>query len=442
MFIFLLFLTSVILLLQKKAKEAFFIQILISTQINRMYFVSDPTVAGFRFQNWDVIIAFMLISYINTLFLRKKGCKAKHEALQIEKWLYTFLGFIAISAFIDAFRNGTAISDIIKTVRPWLMVFIMPLMRYYLNRKEIIWILSSLVIFTGICLIIVPLQGVLPFELPGAARGDGMGETRYGIMPYFWFLYIWFVAFATKLPVKYKVVLIILLFVSLIFTQARKNLIAILIPWIFFNLRSFNLKKIPLVITSLVLIIVWYFNFAPPRVRLLHEEFGALFKNNLSSYYMGTPNTTEERLLYGENNIQYRAFHLIERLQYLKRDPIWFLFGYSLIHESNFKKKIFYICESGHKQLDTGDISWSYLLVRYGALGMLLTCCYIYLFMKEFITIRGSHYAKIGIGYMLSVLTLSIGDAFLIFPNVYFVPYLLLLISRKTDIVPLKTAVR
>lgn len=397
-----------------------------------MYFVSDPTVFGFRFQIWDVLILFIVIAFINMLFLKKRGFSGYYKVPipKITYYLLTFLVLLFIEGMIDFGRNHTPISDIIKTARPWLTVLILPLIPFYLSKDDMSWIIKALAVFTGICLIIVPLQGALPFELPGAARNDGLGGTRYGMMPYFWFLYLWFVVFNPKIELKHKILLAALLFISMVFTQARKNFLAVIVTTAFFYMKDFKIKRVPAIIAGVFLVLVWYFNFAPPRIRLLHEEVGGLLSNNLSSYYMGTANTTEERLLYGENNIQYRAFHFIERFNFLKKDPIKLVFGFSMIHDSHFKKRIFVINE-GDKQLDTGDISWSYLIVRYGLFGIALVILYNLVFIGSFNRYYESCYSKMGIAYILTILTLSIGDAYVIFPNVYVVPYLLLLIARN-----------
>ena len=77
-----------------------------------------------------------------------------------------------------------------------------------------------------------------------------------------------------------------------------------------------------------------------------------------------------------EGNMTFRLYMLAERYQYLKTDPLYYLFGIGNVIEQDFPTtfRIGGYSEEMQRptQLDTGDISWPLIILRLGMIGLIL----------------------------------------------------------------------
>ena len=81
----------------------------------------------------------------------------------------------------------------------------------------------------------------------------------------------------------------------------------------------------------------------------------------------------------------FRLYILAERYEYLKNDPIHYLFGIGNVVENDFKdvfKIGLYNEDSDIIQLDTGDIAWPLIILRLGMLGLLLYLIWSFMFIS------------------------------------------------------------
>ena len=137
----------------------------------------------------------------------------------------------------------------------------------------------------------------------------------------------------------------------------------------------------------------------------------------------------------------FRILHLLERNQYLLEHPQAMLLGAGLMPEDSkmvnkmFDFEIGLVDELTNStlQLDTGDISYPVLLLRFGYLGTFLYLYLIFYLMFYFYKKRENRYAFFSFLYLV----LSIGDSFfaanLLNPVTYLLPLISYQIIQKTD---------
>jgi hypothetical protein len=138
----------------------------------------------------------------------------------------------------------------------------------------------------------------------------------------------------------------------------------------------------------------------------------------------------------------FRILHMMERNQYLLDNPKAMLVGAGLMTEDskltyslfNFDVGLVEELSGQTVQLDTGDISYSILFLRYGYLGTLLVLS-LYLFLLVYF--YKNHRNPVGLfsfGYLIMVMICSFFAPMLILPISFLVPLITYNIVRKNKL--------
>ena len=122
-------------------------------------------------------------------------------------------------------------------------------------------------------------------------------------------------------------------------------------------------------------LLIYFASFAFPS---LHERFNDAFQE-MAGFEQSSKNMDVE------GNTTFRLFMLTERYEYLKTSPQKYLFGIGNVIEQDFPT-IFAIGGFDREmqrptQLDTGDISWSSIILRTGMIGLIIYMFIVFSFV-------------------------------------------------------------
>ncbi|GHT76293.1 hypothetical protein AGMMS50262_14090 [Bacteroidia bacterium] len=141
-----------------------------------------------------------------------------------------------------------------------------------------------------------------------------------------------------------------------------------------------------------------------------------------------------------EGTFTYRIAHLVERNQYIMEHPKAIILGAGLIPEDSEKVEEMFDFKLGlleeimgtTYQLETPDISYSVLLIRFGYLGTFLYLL-IYIFLAVFFyKNQENSYARIAFLFILLTFGASFFSANLVQPITYVLPMMCYVIVKKT----------
>ena len=285
-----------------------------------------------------------------------------------------------------------------------------------LDYKQLMWVFRKVWGITTIACVLYVMQRVVGIEtLTGGAVGEasGGGVARYRNIPY---LAYFFLVYATvRLDFsKFRSVLLLLLFaVSLVLTQHRGIMIAYGASIVFYLLLE---RKVGKMVQYTIIGAFLFFTVGNIAVeRFERDDTGSDFEALMNLDY--------KKVSFEDDNdggtLTFRFMHLLERADYLIRNPQYALLGVGLRHEDSPKTQRdfnFYICSRKvdgagwyYQQLDTGDLFWSTPLIKTGFIGfglyVAITIC-IFLFF-----LRNRHVSKL-VGIALYYYVLLIVSSF------------------------------
>ncbi|MBR3982111.1 MAG: O-antigen ligase family protein [Bacteroidaceae bacterium] len=319
--------------------------------------------------------ALLLILLISFCYRNKRVDMTPYK--DIHKVVKLFLVYLASITLVDLVVNGTPFVSVVKTSRHWLcllILFVIPQIPYntlYKTLRITFYItltISALIIFeyfagTDFFTRIIEENGIKRGALP----------TYYALL----YTFLIFTDYYRFSKIKKYLYLGILIASQLVSTTRSISLaivlgIAVCIWYLSTNKFNSFLKLGGLCIA------IYVTSFALPS---LHERFNEAF-DEISGMEQSSKN------LDAEGNTTFRLYMVAERYQYLKTNPQYYLLGIGNVIEQEFPT-IFMIGGYNKEmrrptQLDTGDISWSPIILRLGILGLV-----IYLIMTfKFITFQ------------------------------------------------------
>ena len=122
-------------------------------------------------------------------------------------------------------------------------------------------------------------------------------------------------------------------------------------------------------------VVIYLASFALPS---LNRRFNDAFKE-IAGIEQSSKN------LDTEGNMTFRLYMLIERYQYIRNNTQFYAFGIGNVIEQNFPTTFtigLYDEEMQRPtQLDTGDISWTLIILRLGMIGLIIYLCFIFRFI-------------------------------------------------------------
>jgi hypothetical protein len=142
-----------------------------------------------------------------------------------------------------------------------------------------------------------------------------------------------------------------------------------------------------------------------------------------------------------ESTFSFRIAHLLERNQYLLDHPVAMLFGAGLLPEDSknvnkmfdFKVGLAEELTGDIVQVDTGDISYSGLFLKFGYLGSALILFFFIYLMVYFYKKRSNRYAFFSFLYFILSFGVSFFSANLIEPIFFLLPLISYQIVKKAE---------
>lgn len=359
-------------------------------------------------------------------FTRIHEVKKKSNTNEIK--LFVLFGcFLIISSLFDVFVNKTSIIDIVKTNKSWLVLLNLFSFRNleYKTIHKTIRLVILITIFQTLIYYIQYFSGIKIYEVHESTYDfAGKDINRGGFPPHFALLTFFFLIYnKTILRIKeyLRYLILILIFGTVILSVTRSVLISFLFgTFLLFFLDRLKAKNIAAFVFtfSLLFYILMQSKVMNDRFNKGIGDIQYAFNNN---YKLANIN----------ENFSFRVFHFQERLDYICSSTYSFIFGLGYVHESSFNKKIFTIGldskdGAGIIQLDSGDFSWSVLLLRFGFLGLAIYLVFYFCFLAFFFKERMTPIARISFVYMfINIVVLSFVSSNI--SNGYYWPIIFLL---------------
>lgn len=396
---FVILLFALLFFFSRKKGLSLFLLIVLST--GGFWFIGlVTTIGGFSIKLTDLGLIYILLIIVYKLF--------KGELQKLNgpfKVLNYFLIFLTISILIDLSINGTPLEDIFRTSRNWLFILFVYIVPSY-TKEDILYAIKLVVIVTTIQLLLFlsePITGIVLFSPYGMIEALKMTNvTRYSLFPpLLFFLFVWIY---TNQDIKkiYKNLLIGLIFLAIVITLIRSLVLALA----FIVVISIFLTKNQSLSKKLMLII---FIFVSALSISMYEPISSRFSESTKD--VTSLGGSSKKV---EGNMSFRILLASERLEYILEDTQKTIFGIGFIQEKNFKGH-FRIGLKDEKnrtiQLDTGDIAWPTLFLRFGLVGTFLYMLFYILLIIYFWKNKEDSIGMAGLYFMIIYLIWSITGA-------------------------------
>ena len=218
--------------------------------------------------------------------------------------------------------------------------------------------------------------------------------------------------------IRYRLFVILLILSVMFISQNRTPLITLLFQIIVFLVLAKDVKYKSQIILFCILLFPSFNSLMSSRSQ---EEKSAITTNANVLDYVGSG---DYQALSEGNTFLFRIAMLLERLDYIISTPQYTLFGVGAMHESTAQKKFdFRVGTAGQgndgltyvNQLDSIDIVWSPILIRYGLIGLFFHLCILLWIIVKFFKRRNNMIMMLGflsyLGGMVS--SFSSGGMFL-----------------------------
>jgi hypothetical protein len=376
--------------------------------------------------DYALLILFSIL-FIDCLFV--KNYLRKDDIL---KFLVPFGIFLAMCIVYSKFSVGLGWVDIIRTCRYqffWLAFFIFRNM----EKKQLESLLKSLFVITAVCSFLFILQIFIDETILNETEKSeftilGTTVPRFYNQPDMLCFFVFMALYCNLIhgTVKKFAAFLLVLALTCAFHRSQIGFFLIAVG-LGFVLRFPRLRRIKVLTASgIILLAIVVYGGAKLVKSGTISDLNTVISGNIVDANIDITDLNDA-------TFTFRIAHLLERNQYLLENPKAMIIGAGLIPEDSkkvdqmFDFKIGLLEELTDKtvQLDTGDISYSILLIRMGYLGTLLYLMIYGYLMVFFYKKRDHQYAFSGFLFLV----MSLGISFFSSNFVQAVTYLLPLIS-------------
>ena len=343
-----------------------------------------------------------------------------------------FYIFLASCIAYNRYVIGIDWKEIIRTAR-YNVLWIVYLVLRNLSKEQLHTLMKCLFLTTVVCASLYLLQIIIDEHILVKTEKVylklfEMKIPRFYNQPdmlhFFTFMAIYFNPYKGMLRIITTTILIIALLGALHRSLFIAFILAISIGYI---IRLPRTEKIAILtsisIIGFVIIVFWGYTFANSRTV---KDIALVASGNIADIEANDFDIEELQ----KSTFTFRIAHLLERNQYVFEHPNAMLFGAGLMTEDSkstdvmFDFKVGLIEEALSKtvQLDTGDISYSILIMRYGYVGTLLVLA-LYIFLMHFF--YKNHEDPVGLfslTYFVVVIVTSLFSYVLVLPIMFILP--------------------
>ncbi|GHV20889.1 hypothetical protein FACS1894174_03510 [Bacteroidia bacterium] len=368
-------------------------------------------------------------------FFFSKGRYFKRDTFSV--YLSLFFVFLLACALYSRFTIGCSWFEILKTCRLYLL-FIAYFVFRNMTREELDKLIKVVFYITLVISCLYLLQAILSTEILNSMGFSIISIGDWKIMRYYnQPLSVYFAVFMAiyNPPVKGlpRIFAIMVFTATILFGFSRSSIGFYFMALILgFVLRLPKVQQVKFTLISVAVLVpmiaIIGHNFVKSRT---YQDVQAVIQGRFADA------NVDLYLMYN-STFAYRIGHLFERINYLEENPEMRFVGAGLIPEDsplagrfNFILGLQNSGTGGAYQLETTDITYSVLLIRFGYLGsflfMVMYFYMIYFFYKK----RSNKYAFMS----FILLFLSLGGSFfasnLIFPVYFLLPLMLMNIVNK-----------
>ena len=373
----------------------------------------------------DFALLYIIILFIYGIINTKDFIPINKLALLLGGYLLFIVCLIGISYY----TYHIPFVEIIRTSRYYLFALSYFVLRR-LTKEEISSILKILFCIVIFQSILFTIQGFTGIALLIGAESHKSAKliTRFYNSPLMLYFFVFYGIFNNPFTGKYKYISALICIVCVYMPLHRSltiSFILILILGLF--LKMGKIKQFINYLPMLLLCII-------PLVAVMGAQLASRTMNDINSVTTGEFVDIEEIELGEESTLLFRIAHFYERYMHILEKPIETAFGSGLMaEESNYtnKKFDFIVGLENEKtgeivQLETSDIAWSNLIIRYGIIGTLIYLTIYISIMIFYYKHRKVRYALSTFLYLLLLLFTSITSNqlyyvyMLVFPLMFF----------------------
>jgi hypothetical protein len=358
-----------------------------------------------------------------------------------------FLGvFLIICMAHSKVILGLELFDIIRTCRYlffWMAWFIFR----SLDKKQLEQLSVVLFYVTVVCSVLYILQiffdeTILNEGAVSEAELFGIKFPRYYNQPSMLYFFTFMAIFRNPSKGAMKIMTTILLVVALL-GAFHRNLIGFFFISLFTSciLLLPRLKRIKILTVTALLVFV-FIMFA--GYRFVKSRTYTDIQNVMNGNFVDLEMDIEELQ---KSTFTFRLMHLVERNMYLLEHPKAMFIGAGLIPEDSKKTGKMFSFDVGLAeeltgetvQIETGDISYSTLLIRFGYLGTVLIVLPLIILTIYFYKKRHDKMGLLSFSYMILTFGVSFFSANLVYPFTFLLPMLGYHIINKSNVESKKT---
>jgi hypothetical protein len=363
--------------------------------------------------------------------------------LKLDRLIYLYLLFCAFLAgciFYNKFVIGVGWAEIIRTCRYHFLWFVYFVFRN-LPKAQMEKLLKYLFLVTLVCSVLYLLQiflneMILNEGAVNSANLFGIKIPRYYNQPdmlhFFVFMAIYCNPFKGIMKYVTTAILVIALLGAFHRSLIGSFIVAVILGYIIQLPRLQRIKT--LTIASVFL--VFFIAFA--GYKFVHSRTYVDIQRVVSG------NVVDEEIDMDElhnSTFTFRIMHLLERNQYLLDNPVAMFTGAGLMTEDSKMTYSLFDFDIGlaeelsgqTQQLDTGDISYSVLLLRYGYLGTLLNLVLFIYLMVFFYKKKATRYGLASFLFLVLSFGTSFFSANLVMPITFVLPLITYCIIKKME---------
>ncbi len=296
---------------------------------------------------------------------------------RIAKWVYIYLALYVVELCITVLLGIESFVNSIKVIRVSLL-----LLAYFLFRAIPVAIFKRFIRFALVLTLFQVLCYFLQFsglnilaDNSLESTGEELGMKVAMNIPTFTFFFLFFVLKA-NLSTDKKVLLFILLISTIFLTFARGWILSILFGLLYYILMyTDKSKKVPLLLFFCIIFIL-----STVIIGTKTKVQGGESASSNITHVISHLNRIDE---IDQNNgtMSFRFAMLAERIIYLTENPQYILTGVGTMHEDSPRTRTQFNFilgtrnddrEGGRCQIESGDITWVPIILRYGIIGIFI----------------------------------------------------------------------
>ena len=337
---------------------------------------------GFHFlsQSWcpvkytDFAVVYLLVvAFLNLT-------KGNHAFFKPQIKIYKIVTVIGLYITIEFIRTIVLKEEIssfaLANYRTYMPIFSFWLVQE-LKEREIKRLLKLIASITIVSTVLFDLQPLLDIKI---LQHASVGETRYRNIPYLAYFFMLLATIRLDFSRWKSVALVLMFLIAIVLTQHR----AVMMAYVFCVGLHLLMTKKRGIFLQYGMIGLLFFLFAGEAIMTRFEKEGVNNSTTLDDikavvnmdYQSAASNEFENE----NGTLSFRVLLLMERVDYMLKNPRYILFGLGTRHEDSpiTQQQFDFILGSNRAstgtfdQISSGDLAWVNPLMRFGFLGIAL----------------------------------------------------------------------